>query len=96
MLLRRESLEPPMSQLDQSRRFDHQPATSGLPQQTDILRAGGHVSKVPTPVIHPIVDILRIGRANASRVDRVSQPSVLISPRVVRNSKRDCMADRSI
>ena len=28
--------------------FDRSPLTSGLPPETDILRAGRHVSKVPT------------------------------------------------
>jgi hypothetical protein len=29
------------------RRFGHRPTTSGLPLETDIVRAGRHVSKVP-------------------------------------------------
>jgi len=32
----------------QSRRFGRTRATSALPRWTDILRIGGHVSKVPT------------------------------------------------
>src|SRR3981081_3730781 len=31
-----------------SRHFDRAPTTSGLPRLPDILRGGGHVSKVPT------------------------------------------------
>jgi hypothetical protein len=38
----------PMSETGHSRRFDRTTATSGLPRRTDILRIGGHVSKVPT------------------------------------------------
>jgi hypothetical protein len=34
--------------LGQTRRFDLLPATSDLPQSTDIVRAGRHVSKVPS------------------------------------------------
>jgi hypothetical protein len=37
----------PTSEMGQSRRFDRMTATSGLPRRTDILRVGGHVSKVP-------------------------------------------------
>jgi hypothetical protein len=37
-----------MSELGQKRRFDLLPATSGLLRTTDIIRAGQHVSKVPT------------------------------------------------
>ncbi len=36
-----------MSQLGHSRRFDHAPATSGLPPSTDIVRVRRHVSTVP-------------------------------------------------
>jgi hypothetical protein len=42
------SFEPAMYGLGQSRRFARGPASSGLPRQTDIVRAGRHVSKVPT------------------------------------------------
>jgi hypothetical protein len=35
-----------MSELGQSRRFDHAPTTSGLPRQTDILSVRRHVSNV--------------------------------------------------
>jgi len=37
-----------MSAPGQSPHFDRSPPTSGLPPETDILRAGRHVSKVPT------------------------------------------------
>jgi hypothetical protein len=37
----------------QSRHFGHRPATSGLPLETDIVRAGRHVSKVPMSDIAP-------------------------------------------
>ena len=33
----------------QSRHFGYRPTTSGLPLETDIVRAGRHVSKVPLP-----------------------------------------------
>jgi hypothetical protein len=36
-----------MSELGQSRHFRRRPTTSGLPLETDIVRAGRHVSKVP-------------------------------------------------
>jgi hypothetical protein len=36
-----------MADKGHSRRFDRITATSGLPRRTDILRIGGHVSKVP-------------------------------------------------
>ena len=38
-----------LSATGQSRRFDHLPTTSGPPPATDIVKAGRHVSKVPTP-----------------------------------------------
>jgi len=41
-----------MSEPGQSRRFDREPATSGLPRTTDIIRASRHVSKVPTAEQH--------------------------------------------
>jgi hypothetical protein len=37
-----------MSVVGQSRRFGRRLATSGFPPETDILRAGRHVSNVPT------------------------------------------------
>jgi hypothetical protein len=37
--------------LGQKHRFDHRLLTSGLPQQSDILRVYRHVSNVPT--VHP-------------------------------------------
>src|SRR5258705_12491722 len=40
-----------MSAPDQSPHFDRSPLTSGLPPETDLLRAGRHVSKVPNPDI---------------------------------------------
>ena len=36
-----------MSGWGQSRHFGRRPTTSGLPLETDIVRAGRHVSKVP-------------------------------------------------
>jgi hypothetical protein len=36
-----------MSEVGQKRRFERASTTSGLPLETDILRAGLHVSKVP-------------------------------------------------
>jgi hypothetical protein len=33
--------------LGHSRRFDRQPATSGLPQSTDMVKSRRHVSLVP-------------------------------------------------
>jgi len=38
----------PTSQMGHSRHLDRALITSGLPRQTDILRAGRHVSNVPT------------------------------------------------
>jgi hypothetical protein len=38
---------PPMSESGHSRHFDGLPMTSGLPLETDIVRASRHVSKVP-------------------------------------------------
>jgi aspartate racemase len=40
-------LPPEMPGSGQKRRFDHAPATSGLPPSTDILRVRRHVQKVP-------------------------------------------------
>jgi hypothetical protein len=37
-----------MSALGPSRHFGRRPTTSGLPLETDIVRTGRHVSKVPT------------------------------------------------
>jgi hypothetical protein len=37
----------PMSAAGQSRHFGRRPTTSGLPLETDIVRVGRHVSKVP-------------------------------------------------
>ena len=48
-----------MSLLGQSRRFDPQPATSGLHSETDIARAGRHVSKVP-PTDMPLLGAVRL------------------------------------
>jgi hypothetical protein len=36
----------PMSETGQSRHFGRRPTTSGLPMETDIIRAGRHVAKV--------------------------------------------------
>ena len=41
-----------MSAPDQSPHFDRSPPTSGLPPETDILRAGRHVSKVPNSEVN--------------------------------------------
>ena len=55
MLLRCESLEPPMSQLGQSRRFDCVAPTSALPPSTGIVRSARQVRFVP------ISDVVRRG-----------------------------------
>ena len=39
------------SGMGQSRHFGRRPTTSGPPLETDIIRAGRHVSKVPTPEV---------------------------------------------
>ena len=39
----------PKSETGQSRHFGRRPTTSGLPPEADIIGAGRHVSKVPTP-----------------------------------------------
>jgi hypothetical protein len=44
-----------MSGLGQSRWFYQTEATSGLPRRTDILRIGGHVSKVPNSEMARVV-----------------------------------------
>ena len=80
----------------QSRRFERRHHFRSAPNSGHSQRPSVCLKGATTPVVRPIVDIHRIGRSNASRVDRVSQPGVLISPRVMRNSKRDCMAVRSI
>jgi hypothetical protein len=46
----------PESVVGQSRHFDRRPTTSGPPLETDIVRAGRHVSKVPIPDLHAPVD----------------------------------------
>ena len=38
-----------MTVVGQSRHFGRRQTTSGLPLETDIVRAGRHVSKVPHP-----------------------------------------------
>ena len=38
-----------MTAVSQSRHFGRRPTTSGLPLETDVVRAGRHVSKVPHP-----------------------------------------------
>ena len=40
-----------MSEVGQSRHFGRRPTASGLPLETDIVRAGRHVSKVPNPEV---------------------------------------------
>jgi hypothetical protein len=66
MPLRCERLEPPISQMGQSRHFDRGSATSGLPLGTDIVRPPRHVGEVPQPnscnaanstLTRPLVDI---------------------------------------
>jgi hypothetical protein len=47
MLLRCESLEPPMSQLGQTRSLRHACVTSGLPLIADMRRTGLDVGFVP-------------------------------------------------
>jgi hypothetical protein len=41
-----------MSGLGLSRHFGRRPTTSGLPLETDIVRVGRHVSKVPLTEVH--------------------------------------------
>jgi hypothetical protein len=48
----------PMTAPGQSRHFDRSPLTSGLPPETDILKAGRHVSKVPTTELTKLFDHL--------------------------------------
>src|SRR5258705_9438528 len=48
--------EQPRPALGQSRHFARRPTTSGLPLETDIVRAGRHVSKVPTADIRDDVN----------------------------------------
>jgi hypothetical protein len=48
IILRRVSIFEFLHSQGQKRRFDRAPFTSGLPQQTDILRVPRQVSKVPT------------------------------------------------
>ena len=55
--LRRKRFEPPMSQMGQSRHFGRQPTTSGLPLETDIVRVGRNVSKVPEGDVRPYAHI---------------------------------------
>ena len=56
-----------MTAVSQSRHFGRRPTTSGLPLETDIVRAGRHVSKVPRPnscsaaSFGQIVDAIRDG-----------------------------------
>src|SRR5882757_2226067 len=59
---------PTMSAAGQSRRFEHLPATSGLPQRTDVVTGGQHVSKVPIPEVADSLDHL-VGAAEHSRRD---------------------------
>jgi hypothetical protein len=44
-----QDFRPPMTATGQLRHFGRRPTTSGLPLETDIVRAGRHVSKVPSP-----------------------------------------------
>ena len=60
-----------MSGLGPSRRFDHAPATSGLPPSTDILRVRRHVSKVPEAAI-PLFDHL-VGEGEQRRWNRQAE-----------------------
>jgi hypothetical protein len=46
-----------MTALGQSRHFGRRPTTSGPPLETDIVRAGRHVSKVPDPDIVSFVQL---------------------------------------
>jgi hypothetical protein len=46
------------SGMGQSRHFDRRPTTSGPPLETDIVRAGRHVSKVPTAEMSGLFDHL--------------------------------------
>jgi hypothetical protein len=51
IILRRVSIFEFLHSQGQSRHFGRRPTSSGLPLQTDIVRAGRHVSKVPRPAI---------------------------------------------
>jgi hypothetical protein len=52
--------------LGHSRRFDSRPLTSDLPLETDIVRAGRHVSNVPTTeVIGPRQNMVRMAGRDA-------------------------------
>ena len=54
-MLRRKCRAWRKTAMGQSRRFDRLSATSGLPLETDIVRVGRHVSKVPRgDIIGPV------------------------------------------
>jgi hypothetical protein len=55
-----------MSDLGQSRHFRRRPTTSGLPLETDILRAGRHVSKLPEAEIMQTEPAVNKGGAPAN------------------------------
>src|SRR5436190_15817460 len=72
-----------MSELGQSRHFDHAPVTSGLPRLSDILSMRRHVSKVPKPE----VDVHSItSSAVASSAVGTARPSALATLRLITNS----------
>jgi hypothetical protein len=61
-LLRRESLEPPMSQLGQRRKWLRLNGTSVLPSRADIVRLPRHVRFVP---ISEVATLIRSARRQA-------------------------------
>src|SRR5882672_6201946 len=56
----------------QSRHFARRPTTSGLPLETDILRAGRHVSKVPKAEVIPTRGVPKRRLCDTSRMALLS------------------------
>jgi hypothetical protein len=64
-----------MSELGQSRHFGRRPTTSGLPLETDIVRVGRHVSKVPFPDSCTAANSYSITSSARSRIVGTARPS---------------------
>jgi hypothetical protein len=72
---------PPMSVAGHSRRLDRITATSGLPRSADILRIGGHVSKVSGADIASRHQRMELVTGRLASVDvRISPVTILPTP----------------
>jgi hypothetical protein len=71
-----------MSAVGHSRRFGRRPTTSDVPPETDIVTAGPHVSKVPTPEVGYSITLSALASSGIGTVS----PSALAAFRLIDNS----------